>query len=132
MPAQTTPQQRSNLARKAAQARWSHVGQAEEKYSSPSLPSYTGHCEANSAEAISPADNETRPAYCKPRKAKSQPPTANRADWLSTRFCLRLEQDFSGAWWLLTPAGLCLPASPAEISLWLDLQTLRAQYRQIF
>jgi hypothetical protein len=93
MPAQTSPQQRSNLARKAAHARWSaqNVG----------------------ADGIRPS-----------APAKRQSRTAKRVDWLSTRFCLRLEQDLTGEWFLLTPAGLRLPASPAEISLWLDLQSV--------
>ena len=117
-PVEAAIPQRSNLARKSAQARWSYVGQAV------SLPSYTGHCERN--EAIP--------------STKRQKLKANRTDWLSTRFCLRLEQDSSGAWWLSStqphsplPVSASPPpkrstqpplySSPADISLWLDLQT---------
>ena len=104
--AQTTPQQRSNLARKAARARWS------------------------AADPKSAADclGEANDLLASPRefpKSKFQHPKPTQSTWLTTRFCLRLTQDTTGEWFLLTPAGLCLPASPAEISLWLDLQTLK-------
>jgi len=91
--AQTTPQQRSNLARKAAQIRWS----------------------ADRGSCLD--QNDERLLDCSK--------LINRTSWIKNRFCLRLAQDPAGVWWLITPAGLCLPASPAEISLWLDLQTLK-------
>jgi hypothetical protein len=94
---QTTPQQRSNLARKATQARWSRT---------------------NVGQAVSLSDIAS-PAI--PTKRQSR--TAN--NWISTRFCLRLEQDSAGEWFLVCTSGNRLPASPAEISLWLDLQTLK-------
>jgi hypothetical protein len=103
---QTSPQQRSNLARKAAQARWSrtNVGQA-----------------VSLSDIASPAIPAKRPSRTASRSK------ASSVDWLTTRFCLRLEQDSAGEWFLLTPTGLRLPASPAEIGLWLDIESLRLQ-----
>lgn len=88
----TTPQQRSDLARKAAQTRWSRQN------SSPIVPDGGGR------EGV-------------PRKKRSPGHT-----WIEQRFCLRLYQDTAGEWRMRTPAGLDIPASPAEVSLWLDLQ----------
>jgi hypothetical protein len=112
---QTTPQQRSNLARKAAQARWSHVNGRGDANGSPNP---NGSSITNGSPSL--------PANREPRTAKRSKLIAH-SSWLDSRFCLRLEQDSSGEWFLLTPAGLRLPASPAEISLWLDLQSLRAR-----
>ena len=105
--AQTTPQQRSDLARKAARARWSLAE-----------PKSAADCqdEANDLLALS----REFP------KSNIQHPKPAQNTWLTTRFCLCLKQDTSGAWWLLTPAGLCLPASPAEVSLWLDIQLIKS------
>jgi hypothetical protein len=95
MPLRTSPQQRSNLARKAAHTRWSaqNVG----------------------ADGIRPF-RPSAPSNRQSRTAKS---------WISSRFCLRIEQDPAGEWFLLTPSGIRLPASPAEISLWLDIPALK-------
>jgi hypothetical protein len=88
MPSLSTPQQRSDQARKAVQARWEQARRLEmgELYT-----------------LVKPLTPEPSP-------------------WVATRRCLRLEQDPDGSWLLLTPAGNRLPATAAEVSLWLDLQ----------
>lgn len=83
----TTPQQRSNLARKAAQARWDKTS--------------------------------SQPA----KKSKR-----TQSSWIETRFCLSLYQNDAGEWRLLTPSGLDIPATNSEISLWLDLESLRFKF----
>ena len=97
MPAQTTPQQRSNLARKAAHARWSHVNCRGDANGSPD-PNGSPHANGSPSP----------PANREPRMANREPRTAKRVDWLSTRFCLRLEQDSTGVWFL----GCTQPHSP--------------------
>lgn len=87
----TTPQERSELARKAAKARWA---------------AGTGKAEAGSSAVGVDARAVRR---------------FNRHEWIRVRRCLRLEQEADGLWMLVTPTGLRMQASPGEVSLWLDL-----------
>lgn len=116
--AKTTPQQRSDLARQAAAARWARVqaGQPAGLSGAGSLP---GSDPGEPGAAALPP-----PAISAPKRSAKSAKRKAHSSWLDTRFCLQLSQDSAGEWLLRTPSGLDLPASPAEISLWLDLQVL--------
>jgi hypothetical protein len=103
-PPLSSPRDRSNLARKAAQTRWSRTGGEGDPKGSPSLPGEP--------------QNEA-----KLRQTKRKP----SCSWIDNRFCLQLIQDSAGNWLIRTPSGLELPASNSEISFWLDIESLRFQ-----
>jgi hypothetical protein len=106
-PPLSSPRDRSNLARKAAQARWSRV---------------------NVGQAVSLPSDSSEPQTAKPDPQKKK--RKQRYSWIENRFFLSLHQDSTGQWLLRTPSGLELPASHSEISLWQDLQSLRFQLAQ--